>query len=714
MSSKKNRKIKDSYMLGILATEEDTYPRLGINQEPVTFMMTSKGDNVLFYVRRISSDPQTYLQHNVDDRLFIGFSQSFKKLDDDVTNKLNYPQISTSEKERIVREKLEDKIILFEPLFKYENEERKHKNLNILDLKDIDDIEWINDIKELEKTEFKPIPTLDLDKKEFGEKLFNGEKVEFSNYNCNEMLEPDIVLVDDILYTNLELGWAKSKDANYNILEYKNEDTIGILRLPDNFQQNCIYEYQNLLFISDEYYRELNEKSKEFNRERFNQEMINNIEKIDDDNANSIKNNNQNIRENKKEMESNKKSEEFKKNMIEEKEINMDSVKNNKNIENSQNEIKYNERENQFLKRLYNNALRKKLYYDKEDLYNLHTSIKTSPLTIISGMSGTGKTRMAQLYAETLGLKSEYIILDIRPSYTEPSDVLGYLNTINGIYTPAETGLVDILIEASKNPNKIYMVIFDEMNLSQVEHWFSPFISLLELDEENRKLPLYGENNICHNKRYPSSISIGDNVVFIGTVNVDETTKDFSDRLLDRVNVVTPKKLEFCEIKDKINNNQFAESDDKVRTYKGGSIFNEWRKKVEDPIEFLKREELELLDKLHHEINKVDAQKGVSFRIIKNIAIYLKNIPLKKNGEPFISRSDAFDIQLKQRLLTKLTGHQEQYGNLIGEFKNDEIFNSKIYEILTSELGQQISDFNRSIKELKRKAKEMHFNGYAL
>jgi len=662
--------LKDSYMLGILATNQDSYPTLGIEQKAVTFIMNSlKGDGVVFYVKRISSDPQTYLHHQIEDGLFIGFSQSFRNFDHDLFDRLNF-STSTEEKKRIVREKLENKIIVFEPMFKYENEERKHKNLNIVDVKDIDEIEWIDNINELEDIEFKAIPNLDYSKKEFENKLFNNESIQITNYNCDEMLEPDIVLVDNILYTNLELGWEKEKSKNHNSLKYI-KDTIGRLYSPDNFDRNVIYKYKNLSFISDEYYRELNDNSEEFDKEKL-EELYNNIE--------------------------------------------VEKMSDKLSVEENKNYTEYNERENQFLKALYENALRKKLYYDKEDLYNLHTSIKTSPLTIISGMSGTGKTRMAQLYAETLGLNDgkEYIILPISPSYTEPDDVLGYLNTINGIYTPSETGLVDILIEANKNKNKIYMVIFDEMNLSQVEHWFSPFISLLELDEKDRKLQLYNKNSICHNKYYPSYVPLGNNLIFIGTVNIDETTKDFSDRLLDRVNVVNPKKLGFYEIKSKIENNQLQESEDKVRTYKGLSSFGNWRKKVGNPIEFLKTEELQLLDELHTKIHEVDAQKGVSFRIIKNIAKYLKNIPIREDGEMFISRDNAFDIQVKQRILTKLAGHQEQYGRLIGEFKNNEIQGSEIYEILKSDKAKTVSDFKYTIKELKRKAKEMYFNGYAL
>jgi len=456
--------------------------------------------------------------------------------------------------------------------------------------------------------------------------------------------------------------------------------------MPEDFNENVIYKHDdNLLFISNDYYLDLDKKA---NDKLDKQEIIS--------------------------ISSQERAQE----------------NNDSEVNSGQNESKgvieeaftLADPEYSFLDKLYQNALDKKLYYKKEDLYNLHISIKTSPLTIISGMSGTGKTKMAQLYAETLGLEleEEYVILPISPSYTEPDDLLGYLNTMNGIYTPAETGLVDLLVEASRerNSDKIYMVIFDEMNLSQVEHWFSPFISLLELDEDERKLRLYNKNNTCHNRsKYPASIPIGDNVIFIGTVNIDETTKDFSDRLLDRANVIIPNKLRFTDIKDQLENDELKGVNGNGKNYDNINNFNEWRKEPEDPINIMTKEELELLDRLHNVMNRVDAQKGVSFRIIKNIAKYLVNRPKNGDNTYLISRGDAFDIQIKQRVLTKIKGHQQQYGRLIGTINpdsaGDKIEESKIYEILDSDLAQAISDFERTTNELRRKAKEMYFNGYA-
>ena len=75
------------------------------------------------------------------------------------------------------------------------------------------------------------------------------------------------------------------------------------------------------------------------------------------------------------------------------------------------------------------------------------------------------------------------------------------------------------------------------MNMSHIEHWFTPFLSVLQLEKKNRMLNLYVGAQEQENQ-IPSTIEIGENIIFVGTVNFDETTKELSDRLLDRTNLI--------------------------------------------------------------------------------------------------------------------------------------------------------------------------------
>ncbi|EOS7805331.1 ATP-binding protein, partial [Enterococcus hirae] len=117
-----------------------------------------------------------------------------------------------------------------------------------------------------------------------------------------------------------------------------------------------------------------------------------------------------------------------------------------------------------------------KLFYDEKDLYNFHTAMKIGSLVILSGLSGTGKSKLVKAYAKALQLSKEQLnFISVRPFWQDDSDLLGYADTINSIYRAGDSGLIDTLIEAENNKDKLYLVCFDEMNLAKVEHYFSQF-----------------------------------------------------------------------------------------------------------------------------------------------------------------------------------------------------------------------------------------------
>lgn len=198
--------------------------------------------------------------------------------------------------------------------------------------------------------------------------------------------------------------------------------------------------------------------------------------------------------------------------------------------------------EKAFLKRLERAARNKGLLYSTRDLINFHVALKVSCLVILAGMSGTGKSGLVRLYADAMGLpKEQAVMIPVRPSWMDDSDLLGYLDMKNMIYRPADTGLAELLVDAARHPEKMYIVCFDEMNLARAEHYFAQFISVLE-QEEHRVIRLYNPSlmpRIYNSASYPAEIPVGRNVIFTGTVNVDESTYHFSDKILDRANVIT-------------------------------------------------------------------------------------------------------------------------------------------------------------------------------
>ena len=363
--------------------------------------------------------------------------------------------------------------------------------------------------------------------------------------------------------------------------------------------------------------------------------------------------------------------------------------------------------ESLFIKNVKNYLASSGLCYDEDDIYNFHISIKSSPLVILAGSSGLGKTRLPLAYAKCINANESdgtLLFLPISPSYTEPSDVLGYYNSTEKVYVPSNTGFVDFLINAQSHPERMHMVVFDEMNLSQIEYWFAPFMSILEKDLNERILPLYTAKDCKNEEEYPSKIQIGENVIFVGTINLDETTKDMSDRLIDRAIVIKLKKQSFIDFY-----NQVAPEVEIVTQCECAEKFYSMKNKMKEPdyIRTLTEREVEFLDELHKMLQRNNSSKGVSFRNIKKICSYITQSP--ENSQ--FSRKKAFDYIFKQTILKKLNGYDASISTILGKLNSDdEIEGGELYKLLIE--FNDISDFTNTINEIKHKIKELNNYGF--
>ncbi|MEJ8554846.1 McrB family protein [Tepidibacter sp. Z1-5] len=644
----------NTYLLGILATDIEEYPAIGETRDAVTTMKNSS--NIMFYIQTISDEPDFILEkinpYIPNESLYIGIDVHQQHLD---IWPYGYMNDREDVKIDIIYEKLKNKIILFRPNVSIKDG-RIYKNIHIVDIISTEYGFEIDD------RQYRCIPQINLNNDVFEKKLLDGSYINLGEYN-HHMLPPEYAICGKYMYFNFQ-SWKKHESESRQWACNRNQSSIKRIEFKfdrENFPNDLVRGSNNIIFISDVYLSENIDNKLESEGEY----LVDISNRYTDD-----------------------------------AEVNNDE---------------YDDKdEMNFLKSFKQYTIENNLCYDTDDLINFHISAKTNPLTIVAGMSGTGKTQLARAYANVLGLSEKegsLLFLPISPSYIEPDDLIGYLNTNNGLYVAAETGLVDVLIKAENNPEEIYMIIFDEMNLSQVEHWFAPFISLLELNADDRRLKLYSENSICHNNsKYKSSIKIRDNIIFIGTVNLDETTKDFSDRLLDRANIVTLKKKSFVDFrKEKITSQEYKYE----KRFYSGIDYSYWINKKKG-LEAFTIAELELLDKLHDTIQKYDMQKGVSFRIMEKIGQYINNIPDDSKGVHSISRDYAFDIEIKQRLLTKIKGTERQFGELIGKFSNTSksIIESELYDLFESEEAQKISSFTLTKEEIVRKSKELSLYGY--
>lgn len=194
-----------------------------------------------------------------------------------------------------------------------------------------------------------------------------------------------------------------------------------------------------------------------------------------------------------------------------------------------------------------------------DNLIQFINAIKTRPFVLLAGISGTGKSRIVRQLAKACvdywGSEKpmNYEMIQVKPNWHDSSELLGYVSRIDGEKFVAGDFL-KFIVKAWENPDTPFFLCLDEMNLAPVEQYFAEYLSVIE----SRRLNEYGEivtdpilkessddwyvdflNSIYVDEVRQKFITykgipIPQNLVVMGTVNMDETTFSFSRKVLDR------------------------------------------------------------------------------------------------------------------------------------------------------------------------------------
>ncbi|MFV0231879.1 hypothetical protein OBK30_02300 [Empedobacter falsenii] len=168
-------------------------------------------------------------------------------------------------------------------------------------------------------------------------------------------------------------------------------------------------------------------------------------------------------------------------------------------------------------------------------------SLLTKPFVILTGLAGSGKTKLAQSFIQWIcESKEQYKLVAVGADWINREPLLGYPNGLNSKdYVTPDNEVLELMLTASKieNQDKPYFLVLDEMNLSHVERYFADFLSIME-SEDSIKLYTGAERKSTNDTEIPQTISWPKNLFIIGTVNIDETTYMFSPKVLDRANVI--------------------------------------------------------------------------------------------------------------------------------------------------------------------------------
>jgi 5-methylcytosine-specific restriction enzyme B len=317
------------------------------------------------------------------------------------------------------------------------------------------------------------------------------------------------------------------------------------------------------------------------------------------------------------------------------------------NGENIRSEIMTFSSDQQGIDHIHSYISNKGFYYERKEIINLYLSLKTKPFVILSGISGTGKTKIVQFFAESLGATAEngqFTLIPVRPDWSDGSDLIGYRD-IKGEFQAGT--FTKVLIEANKpeNRNKPYFVLLDEMNLARVEYYFSDLLSVMESrdrkDGELVSAPVVKETEV-------GRLLMRDNLFIIGTVNMDETTHPFSPKVLDRANTIEYNEVvldHFGFLSKDTDAEPLSISNKQV----AGRFLN--LKDAYFDHEVLVKKVTSLLVEVNSILEPIKAHFG--YRVRDEVCFYM----IYNNEGELMTFEEAFDYQLLQKVLPRLTGN---------------------------------------------------------
>lgn len=306
---------------------------------------------------------------------------------------------------------------------------------------------------------------------------------------------------------------------------------------------------------------------------------------------------------------------------------------------------------------------RQGLVFSQRTVNAFHTALKindTSQMTLLAGVSGTGKSLLPRRYAEALGIHFQQVAVE--PRWDSPQDLLGFYNYVEQRYRATELARllahmdpwrsIDLPENAPDCRDHMALVLLDEMNLARVEYYFSEFLSRLEarpawikdLSQDKCKdalIPVDIRGLADAPRLFPAH-----NILFVGTMNDDESTQSLSDKVLDRGNVLQfPAPTDF-KTPDPGQGGQAAAS-----PY--AQSFIEWRGWVRS-VDYLKerKDAQDTIDTLSGIMRGFGRPFG--YRLNQSMLAYCANYPTQPNDRLDV-RMPLSD-QIEFRILPKLRG----------------------------------------------------------
>lgn len=293
--------------------------------------------------------------------------------------------------------------------------------------------------------------------------------------------------------------------------------------------------------------------------------------------------------------------------------------------------------------------------FDSQDIRRLYVSLKTRPFAILAGLTGSGKSSLTRMFAEALGANNangRFRRIAVRPDWIDQTEVLGFVNPVSRVFVPG--WLAETVRDCERDADRLHFVLLDEMNLAPVEQYLAEWLSAIEERRSGNDdvwLPLYSSALKPENAdEWPYRLGLPDNLIIIGTVNVDETTRPLSERVLDRANVLL--------LSVEVSGRHHQPDREPQQPWHLG--FDEWRGVcVSEPSDVHHDFLVEIADILRH------ANIGVGLRAHLELERFVAN------AEGILGPEVALDWGIVQRIIPKIRGFKSHLADCLSELREE-------------------------------------------
>lgn len=362
------------------------------------------------------------------------------------------------------------------------------------------------------------------------------------------------------------------------------------------------------------------------------------------------------------------------------------------------------------------------------------TAIKSKPFLLLAGISGTGKSRIVRELARACWdvdspeykehKPKNFEMVQVKPNWHDSSELIGYVSRINGeryIIGP----FLRFMVKAIHDPKHPYFLCLDEMNLAPVEQYFAEFLSVIEsrqVDEDgvvvtdpivdyeqteaykNLIDQLFADNdeerNLYLKEEGGKRLTIPQNLIIVGTVNMDETTFSFSRKVLDRAMTIEMNEVDLygglTSRHEQIGKLNFEDLvGDKVE---GVDVYQENQEVCNQAIQYLQ------------EINAVleGTPFKIAYRTRNEFLLYVvNNLPYRKNSQGLEMTQNevvarALDEITSMKILSRIEGDEEKVkAELLASLK----------EVVSKMLPENMRDSSVSLAKLDEMEKKLS-SGY--